>query len=77
MTSEPVQWHPEDQLVIEVQYAARRLGMSFHDAVSFLVGMGIAKGNELGILAGRATEPMDPHELLARMSEYLFKGAQN
>lgn len=62
-----VQWEPDDTLVIEVQAAADHLGFSFHDAVSLLVGIGLAEAIELGVLPGRATVPMDRGELLTRI----------
>jgi hypothetical protein len=66
-------WHPDDQLVIEVQNVAQQLGFTLTDAVSFLVGLGIAKGNEIGLLNGRATTPMEPDELFARLAAYLLE----
>jgi hypothetical protein len=64
-----VWWHADDTLVVEVEKAAGELGMKLNDAVSFIVGVGLGRVHEMGLVSGRATEPMDPAELFRRLAE--------
>jgi hypothetical protein len=59
-----VTFHVDDTLVIECRAVADRLGLTLEQAVSFLVGMGIARGQDLGILGPRVTRPADLFAML-------------
>lgn len=67
-------WDPDDAFVIEVEAVAKRLGTSFQDSVSFLVGLGLGHAREIGLIGERVTEPMDPEELFRRLAESILRG---
>ena len=68
-----IEFEDDDTFVIEVEHAAKRLGFSFQDTVSLLVGLGLSTAIEIGLLDGRATRPMDRGELLTRMAAKLME----